>query len=171
MRLFYAIFPPKAIQQALGQAQQKVQGFKGWKPVPPHQLHITLLFLGEQPKERLPQLHRVGQAVAASVPAFQVTLGGTGYFPPVGSPRVWFVKARGEGLEALAQGLRQALPDIPSQDVFHAHLTLARKKRPAPRIGPLVFDLCFEARVLCLVESRLEPSGSVYRVLAQFPLS
>ncbi len=170
MRLFYAIFPPRQVQKALEEAQGKVQGFKGWKPSPPHQLHITLLFLGEQPEERLTEFRRVGQEVAASVPAFAVQLGGTGYFPASGSPRVWFVKATGEGLEPLARGLRVALPDIKTKEPFHAHLTLARKKSPAPRMGPLVLGLEFMAKAVCLVESRLERSGSRYRVLDQFPL-
>ncbi len=169
MRLFYAIFPPPKVQEALGEAQAKVRGFKGWKLSPPHQLHITLLFLGPQPEERLPEFRRIGREVAATVPDFEVELAGTGYFPATGSPRVWFVKATGAGLEPLAKGLQQALPDI-KPAAFHPHLTLARKKGPAPRIGPLVMNLQFQAKAVCLVESRLERSGSQYRVIEQFPL-
>ncbi|GIW25321.1 RNA 2',3'-cyclic phosphodiesterase [Meiothermus sp.] len=169
MRLFYAIFPPRQIQEALAEVQARVRGFKGWKLSPPHQLHLTLLFLGEQPQARLPEFRRVGQAVAAGVPAFEIELGGTGYFPPTGSPRVWFVKASGAGLEPLSQGFQQALSDIPAK-AFSPHLTLARKKGPAPRIGPVVLQLKFEAKAVCLVESKLERSGSQYRVLQEFPL-
>ncbi len=170
MRLFYAIFPPRKVQAALGEAQEKVRGFKGWKPSQPHQLHITLFFLGEQPEDRLPEFRRVGQAVAAQVPAFEVRLGGTGYFPATGSPRVWFVKATGEGLEPLAKGLQQALSDVRTKEQFHPHLTLARKKGPAPRVGPINLNLRFEAKAVCLVESVLQRSGSQYRVLEQFLL-
>lgn len=170
MRLFYAIFPPREVQAALGEAQEKVRGFKGWKLSQRHQLHITLLFLGEQPEDRLPEFRRVGQAVAAQVPAFEVELGGTGYFPATGSPRVWFIKATGEGLEPLAKGLQQALSDVKTREQFHPHLTLARKKGPAPRIGPMIMNLQFKAKAVCLVESVLEHSGSQYRVLEQFSL-
>lgn len=169
MRLFYAIFPPREVQEALSEAQVKVQNFKGWKLSPTHQLHITLLFLGQQPEERLPEFRQVGQEVAARVPAFKVELGGTGYFPATGSPRVWFVKASGEGLEPLAQKLQQALPDVEAPS-FKPHLTLARKKGPAPRIGPMVMNLEFRAKAVCLVESKLERSGSQYRVIEQFAL-
>ncbi len=168
MRLFYAIFPPRKVQEALGEAQQRVQSFKGWKLSPSHQLHITLLFLGQQPEERLAEFRRIGREVAATVPAFKVELGGTGYFPATGSPRVWFVKATGVGLEALARGLQQSLA-IESK-AFSPHLTLARKKGPAPRIGPMVMNLQFKAEAVCLVESKLERSGSKYRVIEQFPL-
>lgn len=175
MRLFYAIFPPKAVQLALVPVQGKVKGYKGWRLSKPEQLHITLLFLGEVHNEALERLSSVGKMVAKSVKPFEITLGGTGYFPASGSPRVWFVKAEGEGLESLATGLRQALPEFGSaeggrEDKFHPHLTLARKKGPAPRVGPQVLGLNFEAKAVCLVESRLEKSGSRYEVLEVFPL-
>ncbi|WP_299425406.1 RNA 2',3'-cyclic phosphodiesterase [uncultured Meiothermus sp.] len=169
MRLFYAIFPPRRVQEALSEAQEKVRSFKGWKPGLAHQLHITLLFLGEQPSDRLQEFRRTGQEVAATIPAFEVELGGTGYFPASGSPRVWFVKVTGEGLEPLARGLQQAT-DIKTREQFHPHLTLARKKGPAPRIGPMVMNLRFKANAVCLVESALERSGSQYRVIEVFPL-
>jgi len=170
MRLFYAIFPPTKVQQSLGEAQERVRGFKGWKLSQSHQLHITLLFLGEQPEDRLQEFCRIGQEVAATVPAFEVELGGTGYFPASGSPGVWFVKATGEGLEPLAKGFQTAFSNLKTKEQFHPHLTLARKKAPAPRIGPMVMNLQFEAKAVCLVESILERSGSQYRVLEQFPL-
>lgn len=170
MRLFYAIFPPREVQAALSQAQEKLRGYKGWKPIPPHQFHITLLFLGEQPPERLLEFSRIGHQAAASIKAFEVELGGTGYFPPNGSPRVWFVKARGAGLEPFAAALQQALPDLKSAP-FKPHLTLARKKGPAPRVGPLVMNIRFPVKAVCLVESKLERSGSRYRVLEEFPLA
>ncbi|GEM88320.1 RNA 2',3'-cyclic phosphodiesterase [Meiothermus granaticius] len=170
MRLFYAIFPPKAIQQALVPTQEALRHYKGWKLAPPEQLHITLLFLGEVHNEGLEHVSQVGRTVARSVPPFEVRLGGTGYFPASGSPRVWFVKAEGEGLEPLASGLRRALPEFERAERFHPHLTLARKKGPAPRIGPQVLGLRFQAKAVCLVESRLEKSGSKYEVLEVFPL-
>lgn len=170
MRLFYAIFPPRRVQEALGEVQEKVRSFKGWKLSQNHQLHITLLFLGKQPEDRLQEFRRIGQEVVAKVPAFEIELGGTGYFPASGSPRVWFVKATGEGLEPLAKGFQKALSDVKIKEQFHPHLTLARKKAPAPRIGPMVMNLQFKAKAVCLVESVLERSGSQYRVLEQFPL-
>jgi len=168
MRLFYAIFPPRRVQEALGVAQERVHSYKGWKTTQPKKLHITLLFLGDTAPEQLKELSEIGKKVAASVKAFEVELAGTGYFPASGSPRVWFVKASGEGFEPLAAGLQQAFPV--NKDKFHPHLTLARKKGPAPRVGPVVLDLKFEAKALCLVESVLDPKGAEYQILEQFPL-
>ncbi|MDX2007559.1 MAG: RNA 2',3'-cyclic phosphodiesterase [Meiothermus sp.] len=170
MRLFFGIFPPRQVQEALKTAQDKVAGYRGWKVGKTDQLHITLLFLGETDEARLPELRELGRRVASTVPAFQVQLGGTGYFPASGAPRVWFVKALGDGLEPLAAALRQALPEAEGKEKFHPHLTLARKKSPAPRVAPLTLDLAFQAREVCLVESTLDPRGSQYRVLERFVL-
>lgn len=170
MRLFYAIFPPRKVQEALVLAQDKVKAYKGWKVSKLEQLHITLLFLGETPQERLKELSKIGQEVAGLVEPFEVELGGTGYFPASGSPRVWFIKAQGAGLEPLASGLRQALPEVENREKFHPHLTLARRKSPAPRVGPMVLDLKFEAKAVCLVESTLDPKGSQYQIVEQFGL-
>jgi RNA 2',3'-cyclic 3'-phosphodiesterase len=169
MRLFYAVFPPPEIQEALSQPQQAVKSFKGWKVAKPSQMHITLFFLGEQPHNRLRFLVELGQQIR--VAPFSVQLGGTGYFPPTGSPRVWFVKASAEGLGHIFTQLQAALPDITVKGKFTPHLTLARKKGPAPRVGPVVFDQSFAVNQFCLVESTLEKSGSQYRILERFDLT
>ena len=171
MRLFFGIFPPKATQQALSVAQEKVKGYKGWKTSKTEQLHITLLFLGEMPADSLPQLKKLGRKISSDVAPFLVQLGGTGYFPAAGAPRVWFVKANGEGLGPLAAAFQQALPEVEVKEKFHPHLTLARKKSPAPRVAPLTLNLSFEAKEVCLVESTLDPKGSQYRIIERFSLT
>ena len=171
MRLFYGIFPPKTIQEALKTPQDKVAGYKGWKASKTDQLHITLLFLGELEATRLPELKKLGKTIASTVKPFEIQLGGTGYFPASGAPRVWFVKAIGEGLEPLAAAFRKALPEVEAKEKFHPHLTLARKKSPAPRVAPLMLELSFQAKEVCLVESTLDPKGSQYRVVERFALA
>ena len=114
----------------------------------------------------------VGQKVSGEVAPFVVKMGGMGYFPEGGSPRVWFVKAKGEGLEPLANGLRQALPGFINQsEKFKPHITLARKKDSAPRLNAEVGNLEFTANEFCLVESELDKSGSKYRIVERFALA
>jgi len=168
MRLFYAVFVPEEIAKKLAEAQQGLLG--KWKPVPPHQMHLTLLFLGEVPEERLGELKGIGRDVAGSVPAFTARVRGTGHFPEAGSPRVWFAKAEGEGFLPLATRLRESLPEFDDGKAFKPHITLARKKGPAPRVAPVVFDLEFPVRTLTLVRSRLTPRGPHYERIATFPL-
>ena len=168
MRLFYAVFVPKAIAERLSEAQKGLIG--KWKPVPPHQMHLTLLFLGEVPEERLGELKGIGRDVAGSVPAFTARVRGTGHFPEAGSPRVWFAKVEGEGFVPLATRLRESLPEFDDGKTFKPHITLARKKGPAPRVAPVVFDLTFPVREMALVRSRLSPRGPHYERIATFPL-
>ena len=168
MRLFYAVFVPEEIAKKLAEAQKGLVG--KWKPVPPHQMHLTLLFLGEVPEERLGELKGIGRDVAGSVPAFTARVRGTGHFPEAGSPRVWFAKAEGEGFLPLATRLRESLPEFDDGKAFKPHITLARKKGPAPRVAPVVFDLEFPVRTLTLVRSRLTPRGPHYERIATFPL-
>jgi 2'-5' RNA ligase len=169
MRLFYAVFLPPEVQKALAEAQKRLDPFKGWKKTPPHQLHLTLLFLGEVPEEEVEGFLALGRRLARAVPPFTARIRGTGYFPAEGSPRVWFAKAEGEGFLRLAEGLRAEAPD-PDPKPFAPHITLARKKGPAPRVGPVVLGLEFPVEEFALVQSVLRPKGPEYRILERFPL-
>lgn len=171
MRLFYAVFVPENVREVLARAQERVRSYRGWKVTQPEGLHVTLMFLGEVDQARLPELRAVGEAVAAGVPAFTARVGGTGFFPEQGSPRVWFAKAEGAGFAGLALGLRRALPELAEAPSPKAHITLARRKGPAPRPGPLVFDVEFGVYEVSLVRSELSSSGSRYQILERFPLA
>ncbi|PZA06685.1 MULTISPECIES: RNA 2',3'-cyclic phosphodiesterase [unclassified Meiothermus] len=171
MRLFYAVFLPENVREALALAQEKVRPYRGWKATRPDQLHVTLMFLGEVDETRLPQLKQVGEEAAAGVASFTARLRGTGFFPERGSPRVWFAKAEGAGFGPLAARLRQALPEFAGAQSFKAHVTLARRKGPVPRPKPLVLDLAFQVHEACLVHSELSSSGPTYQVLERFPLA
>ena len=178
MRLFYAIFLPENVRRALEEAQEKVSRYKGWKEVPPHQLHLTLLFLGERPEGDLEDLIPLGHRLGRKVPPFTASLRGTGYFPNEGAPRVWFAKAEGEGFALLARGLRDGVREVLGEEAlkaegdraFKPHITLARRKAPAPRVPPLVFGLSWPVSEFALVRSELKPRGPVYTILEKFPL-
>jgi len=178
MRLFYAIFLPENVRRALEEAQEKVSRYKGWKEVPPHQLHLTLLFLGERPEGDLEDLIPLGHRLGRKVPPFTASLRGTGYFPNEGAPRVWFAKAEGEGFALLARGLRDGVREVLGEEAlkaegdraFKPHITLARRKAPAPRVPPLVFGLTWPVSEFALVRSELKPRGPVYTILEKFPL-
>ena len=133
MRLFYAVFLPEEVRAALVEAQTKVRPFRGWKPVPPHQLHLTLLFLGERPEEELPDYLALGHRLARLEAPFRARLRGTGYFPNEGTPRVWFAKAEAEGFLRLAEGLRAGVEELLGEEAvripgwdkpFKPHITL-----------------------------------------------
>ncbi|WP_261663908.1 RNA 2',3'-cyclic phosphodiesterase [Deinococcus sp. Marseille-Q6407] len=172
LRLFYALKVPDAVAAELAQAQGKLRG--NWRRVEPSQLHITLAYLPGVPPERLDDLKRLGVEAARSVPPLDILLRGTGYFPNEGSPRVWFVKTEAEGLDSLAAALRAGVADLgldTDDKAFKAHVTLARKKGPAPRLPPLVFeDTGWTAGHVSLVKSVLRKTGPIYQTISRFEL-
>lgn len=178
MRLFYAIFLPEEVRRALVEAQGQVARYKGWKEVAPHQLHLTLLFLGERPEEDLEDLTALGHRLGRRFPPFTARIRGTGYFPNEGTPRVWFAKAEGEGFTPLAEALREGVAETLGEEAllaggdkpFKPHVTLARRKAPAPRVPPVVFGLEWPVSEFALVRSELRPKGPVYTILEKFPL-
>lgn len=171
LRLFYALKVPQDVAAPLAEAQRHLRG--NWRPVRADQFHVTLAYLPSVPPGRVDDLKRLGAAVTRDVPPLDVRLRGTGYFPNEGSPRVWFVKVEAEGLDALAAGLRQGLRDlgIETDDLpFRAHITLARKKGPAPRVPPLTFDLGWQAGNAALIRSTLRKTGPIYDTESTFRL-
>lgn len=175
MRLFYALPLPLEVQGALEGVQKRLRG--NWRPVRPDHLHITFAFLPKAPDNAVQTLVKLGHKVARDHAPFRVRLRGTGYFPGAGSPRVWFVKAEGtegETMDLLSSDLRGGLTHVSllfEDKPFKAHITLARKKGPAPRLEPIIFTLEWDAEEFVLIESQLHKSGPEYRTVKQFKLS
>lgn len=171
LRLFYALKVPGDVATPLAEAQQHLRG--NWRAVRADHFHVTLAYLPAVPPERVDDLKRLGARLTEGLPPMQVRLRGTGYFPNEGSPRVWFVKVEADGLSDFAAALREGIhalglktDDLP----FKAHITLARKKGPAPRVPPLGFDLGWQAGNAVLFRSTLRKTGPIYDVESTFRL-
>jgi len=146
---------------------------------------LTLLFLGEIPRERTGPISEALTRVAATVPAFFATLESVGAFPNAEHPRVvWTGVTEGrEELVRLAGAVRAALPnegDLSRRESeFAPHLTLFRVRSstdfrrarellsgsvgpPAPRR--------FRVGEFVLKESELSSRGATHRTLATFVL-
>lgn len=148
-RLFLALWPDKATCNALTAWQSALSGRK----VPPENLHMTLVFLGEQPQGRIPELARL----IASLPPFAIhlVLDKQGYFTR--SKIAWAGTSRPpEALMQLCQILKTSLPDNilpPGRPLpFRPHITLARKSS-RPQHGEFS-PVSWHASRLVLVESR-----------------
>jgi RNA 2',3'-cyclic 3'-phosphodiesterase len=110
-------------------------------------------------------------ACAVEAVPFTLTLDRLGYWP---RPRiVWAgTGTTPDALRDLVAHLNTALSACgyqPEQRPYQAHVTLSRKAQAAPRrrdTPPIVWP----AEEFCLVESVSEEHGSVYRVLARWPL-
>ncbi len=195
MRLFLALDLDDQIRQRIARFLEGVSGFSPearWVPL--ESLHITLKFIGEKPPEIIPSLQEALEKV--SMPPFDLTLSGTGFFPTPKSPRVFWI-----GIQAPPelQKLAAAIDDttfqfeIPKEGrAFSPHLTLARKSggsgspRRQKEDGPnRVFQRLQEklttmslpefgtmtAREFFLYQSQLSRNGSRYTKLHSFKLS
>ena len=180
LRLFVAVDLPTAEQQAVAGLCTSVQGARWAKP---HQLHITLRFMGQTPDDQLPLIRQRLAAVKAS--PFRLALSGVGVFPAARKPRVlWLGLQPAEPLIFLKREIDAALgptspadPDEEKRD-FHPHLTLARFTRPpgeslARFLAQHDTHRGVEWEVDCfrLYRSTLHPSGAVHEPVAAYPLT
>jgi 2'-5' RNA ligase len=172
-----------AVERFRAQSERDRQGSTrgvGW--VDPHNLHLTLHFLGELDDARLPLLRDV-LAPALDLDAPRIALAGWGVFPPRGPARViWLGVTAGAGALAsahavLGERLRSA-GITPESRPFSPHLTIGRVKVPSgqhwnrlaagmPPVPVGEWDL----RACTLFQSHLSPVGPTYRALLSIPFA
>lgn len=142
-RLFVAIEVPPALAAALLARVPRVAGIRA---AAPHQVHLTLHFLGEQDDATAACIERALGAVRGA--AFALTVKEAGYFRGRRASVLWAGVAPHAALDSLHAQMAQALagcegatlPDGSAQQHarFHPHITLAR-------CGPAVADTALQA--------------------------
>jgi|MudIll2142460700_1097286.scaffolds.fasta_scaffold163860_2 2'-5' RNA ligase len=183
MRLFVAVHLSQEIRERLALVQDRLrraQADVSW--VKPANLHITLKFLGETEPKRLERIGPVLAEAARSAAPFSLAVAGVGTFGGR-IPRVVWVGVR-EGaapLEALAGAVENGLARLgfpKEKRGFTPHFTLGRVRSPrnaesllaAIRDEPTeLFGTVLVERFV-LMQSELDPSGSIYTALERFPL-
>lgn len=184
MRLFIAIELADAVKGKLSEA---IGRFKSVAPTvkwcEPHQLHLTMAFLGEVSPAFLPHLKSALENFCATGRPFDISVYGLGYFGTKRAPRsVWAgVTPTPELMEAqervVKELLRFGLKEM-TRD-FRPHVTLGRI-RDAGRQDELITAMQEEVTIdfgqwqaggLTLFESTLTPKGSRYRVLLRAPFT
>jgi 2'-5' RNA ligase len=178
LRLFVAVDLPGEQRQAVAALHTELRGARWAKP---HQLHITLRFMGDTPEESLATIR--DRLARVESPAFELALRGVGVFPPgARKPRVlWLGLAPAEPLIALEREIDQALaavlPKPAKQRGFSPHLTLARLDgkldEELPRFLAQHADYGsarWKVDSFLLFRSTLHPSGAVHEVLATYDL-
>jgi 2'-5' RNA ligase len=154
------------------------------KWVAPENLHVTLLFLGDTPEEKVPVLQEALAAVSVSATPFEAAVGGWSGFPNSRRPEVFFspLTQGGEAVARLAGAVSGSLRKAGfagDEKKFHAHLTLGRMRRGQDEREAVQF-LQRESFVLSgawrvdrflLFQSRLSPEGAHYSVLGEFLLA
>jgi len=139
-RLFVAIEVPAALAGAL---LARVPRAAGMRLAAPHQVHLTLRFLGERDEAAA---QRVEQALArVACAAFTLTVQQAGCFRGRRASVLWAGVARSAALDALHAAVGQALDRCGDDDTapsaaaghrrhagFLPHITLARSMQPVP---------------------------------------
>lgn len=169
-RLFFALWPSDEFRSHLVKATQTIARDSGGRVIPPENLHVTLLFLGQVSPARFEAVQQAG-AECANAPAFELNFDRTEIW---GRANLLALTTSATPPEAsqLAEKLRDSLlAEIAatSEHEFRPHITLARDlprgRRPEP-----VEPLLMKVNDFVLVQSRPGPSGSQYSVLARWPL-
>ena len=139
---------------------------------------MTLKFLGEVRRERVPNIERAIANVTEATSGFVTALAGFGAFPTIRRPRVvWLGAEATSELRCLKQDLEWSLAPLGFDSetrAFHPHVTLGRAK-PDGGAGAfrgmdvLMASMTFSSEVrvhtLDLMQSRPTPSGTRYSVV------
>jgi len=181
VRAFVAVEIPDAVKDEIIRLVSHFS-HKGYpvRWVSRNNLHLTLVFLGNNPPEFIAGVKERLTGVAAATCRFDVSLKGLGVFPNERSPRVvWLGIEQGRNeLTALAHDTLKGLVTIgfiPEKRPFSAHLTIGRVKEPLPDARPIIArpfaSPAFPVSELVLFRSFLKPTGPVYEVLDRYPFT
>ena len=166
------------LDRALGPVRE-APGAPRWTP--PARDHLTLLFLGAVPADRVQETVAAAGPAVAATPPLTLQLAGAGRFGSRRRPQVFWAGVTGDGdalgalagrLAAVARGLRLPVEDRP----FRAHLTLGRWRPGRPGDGDLPERLSayrgpgWPVTEVELLESHLGPVPRYDRVAA-WPVS
>jgi len=183
MRLFIAVHLPEEITARLGAVQDQLRAAQAdvsW--VRPGNLHLTLKFLGETEAGRLEGIRAALMEAARGTVPFPCELRGLGSFGGRVPRVVWVGVERGaEPLTRLAEQIEAGVAGLGfprEKRGFTAHLTLGRVRSPrnAERLVSALAEWRREGfgdvtvAQFVLMESQLDPRGSIYTLLQSFPL-
>ena len=164
-RLFLALWPENRERRQLAELAATVAGRRR---VPDANLHLTLVFLGATPADRLTAY--AAALADVPVPRLELFLDRYGYWPR--SRILWLGSSRTppELYELVADLHRRlrACGFTPERRAFQAHITLARKfPGPAP-VQPPAEPVRWPVEDVALVESLRDRTGSRYQVLRRW---
>ena len=148
------------------------------KWVEPHNLHLTLQFLGDVPENLIAEVCKAVERGAGEVEPFELEICGAGAFPNLGKPRTIWLGAK-EGAERMADlhdNIALTLADLGFQDEdrrYQTHLTIGRVKtmQNVALLGPLLKQHVdfpagkFHVDQATVFSSRLERGGPIYEKL------
>ena len=152
--------------------------------IEPDNFHITLKFLGEVRRERIPVIEEALERVAAGTRSFTTTLAGFGGFPTVRNPDVIWIGARASSeFWCMKQELEWVLGDVgfgAETRASHPHITLGRAHEARGAgvfrgLDTVLADLDLEVevkvRTIDLMRSQRSTGGARYSALSRARLA
>ena len=165
-RLFFALWPDELTRLKLARLSLSLAA-KGCKPVPPQNLHVTLVFLGQVDAATICLIEHSATGISAT--PFVLTFDRLSYWP---KPKVLCLNCTHtpDELELLVAALTRDVAIcglLTDTRPYQPHITLVRPARYLPDMDcePLVW----RAEAFCLVESCSGPDGVCYKVRQQWP--
>lgn len=181
-RLFVAILLPESVRREIAGAVAPLrEELDHVRWVRTEQLHLTLRFIGDVDRHRVPVVGAtLGEALAV-LPGPTIALEGGGAFPSASRPSVLWAGVRPDDrLSALHAAAEAALVELgidPETRDFHPHVTVGRirRGRRAPGAGRVIVELRLdtttEVREVSLMESVLGPGGARHTRVRRIPLA
>jgi 2'-5' RNA ligase len=176
-RLFVALEIPDRVREDLhSRLEPWRRPLVGARWLPPENWHLTLMFIGATPPDRIDWVRASLNGAASRAVCFDSALTTFGGFPSPGSARViWAgLEDRTGRISELARMIGAALEIEPEDRPFRAHVTVARSRQPLRlpegfTTTPLP-GAPFTVREMVLFRSHLGRPAPRYEPLARFPL-
>jgi len=183
IRTFICIPLPKEIIIQLRDYQIFLKTFgRGVRWVRPAGMHITLKFIGDIEESQVEEIEDKIKIVAKDFSPFDVTIKGTGAFPYLERPKVFWlgIEEPTHSLEKMHDQVQMELAKIgyPREErSFSPHLTMGRVKfsdKTIPKIASAlerkpIEECSFTANEIVLMKSDLESTGAIYTPISAFP--
>jgi 2'-5' RNA ligase len=187
-RMFIAVAIPEEVKSEIAKTQDELkrvlaQSRVAWTKR--EQFHLTLKFLGDVEKGRVPSLIERVRETCGGFPAMRVRSEHVGFFPDARFPRVVWVKIQDaeEQLPRLQAAIEAATRDFTSKEPekkFSGHVTLGRIKgikhaqakilaEQVSRMSARVFGE-WMVEGIEVMRSELSSAGARHSCLASIPL-
>ena len=172
-RLFFALWPTDAVRAQLA-AMVQAYATLG-RPIPDRNLHVTAVFLGAVPEERVERVLETARSTQ------KLTLDGK-FMLHLERMEFWrrsqliclMTERAPPQLLSIVDGLRAGLRErgfeLRDHDTFRPHVTLVRDVARGP-VACDVTPVQWPIESFALVESKVGQRGSEYTVLDQWPLA
>ena len=165
-RVFFALWPPAALQQQLHDLAASLQARTGGRAITSERLHLTLAFMGAVEPAQVAALEACGSAMPPLHGA--LALDQVGFWARTGV--VWIGSRDPDpGLLEFTAQLHDRVRRLGFRlepRPFRPHVTLLRRARRRARIAPVRLNWALDG--FTLTASQLDPAGAHYTVLRRW---